>query len=88
MRGYRPSELRGDGGTLLTGEVRHPFQVANRLGILSFFYNYGMARFQSTPGGRAEPVIVARDVRLTRDGRETHWYSKYEGAVNSVKRTS
>jgi excinuclease ABC subunit A len=23
---------------------------------------------------------------VTRDGRETHWYSKYEGALNSIKR--
>jgi hemolysin activation/secretion protein len=50
VRGYRPSELRGDGGVLLTGEVRHPFQFANRLGIWGFFYDYGLVRFKATPG--------------------------------------
>ena len=50
VRGYRQSEVRGDGGTLLTAEVRHPFTVANRLGIWSIFYDYGKARFQGTPG--------------------------------------
>jgi hemolysin activation/secretion protein len=50
VRGYRPSELRGDGGILLTAEVRHPFTVANRLGTWSIFYDAGWARFQGTPG--------------------------------------
>jgi hemolysin activation/secretion protein len=50
VRGYRPSEVRGDGGILVTAEGRHPFTAANRLGILSFFYDYGLARFKATPG--------------------------------------
>jgi hemolysin activation/secretion protein len=50
VRGYRSSEVRGDGGILATAEGRHPFQLANRLAIFSFFYDYGLARFQSTPG--------------------------------------
>ncbi len=50
VRGYRSSEVRGDGGLLITGEVRHPFTVANRLGIWSIFYDYGSVRFKATPG--------------------------------------
>lgn len=50
VRGYRPSEVRGDGGILATAEGRHPFNLANRLGILSFFYDYGLVRFKATPG--------------------------------------
>jgi hemolysin activation/secretion protein len=50
VRAYRPSELRGDGGILVTAEARHPFNFANRLGIWSIFYDFGLARFQGTPG--------------------------------------
>ena len=50
VRGYRPSEVRGDGGILLTAELRRPFSVANRLGIWSIFYDAGLARFKATPG--------------------------------------
>ncbi|MBI1965788.1 MAG: ShlB/FhaC/HecB family hemolysin secretion/activation protein, partial [Betaproteobacteria bacterium] len=50
VRGYRPSEVRGDGGVLFTTELRHPINIANTLGILSFFYDVGVARFEGTPG--------------------------------------
>ena len=50
VRGYRSSEVRGDGGIQITGEGRHPFSLANRLGILSFFYDGGVVRFKGTPG--------------------------------------
>jgi len=50
VRGYRSSEVRGDGGFLVTGEVRRVFNAANRLGIWSIFYDAGIVRFQSTPG--------------------------------------
>ena len=49
VRGYRSSEVRGDGGLLLNAEVRTPINVANRLGIWSFFYDAGIARFKASP---------------------------------------
>jgi len=33
VRGYRPSELRGDSGYLITMELRRPFSLAGRYGI-------------------------------------------------------
>jgi len=50
VRGYRSSEVRGDGGFLVTAEVRRAFNAANRLGIWSIFYDAGIVRFQGTPG--------------------------------------
>jgi hemolysin activation/secretion protein len=49
VRGYRPSEVRGDGGILVNAEARRPFNIANRLGILSFFYDVGVVRFKANP---------------------------------------
>lgn len=49
VRGYRAAEVRGDGGVLLNAEARHPFNLGNRLGILSFFYDLGIARFKANP---------------------------------------
>lgn len=49
VRGYRPSEVRGDGGVLVNAELRRPFTLANRLGTLSFFYDIGVARFKANP---------------------------------------
>ena len=50
VRGYRSSEVRGDGGFLINAEVRRAFNAANRLGIWSIFYDAGIVRFQGTPG--------------------------------------
>ncbi len=50
VRGYRSSEVRGDGGFLINAEVRRVFNAANRLGIWSIFYDAGIVRFQGTPG--------------------------------------
>jgi hemolysin activation/secretion protein len=49
VRGYRSSEVRGDGGILVNAEARRPFTFGNRLGILSFFYDVGVARFKASP---------------------------------------
>jgi hemolysin activation/secretion protein len=49
VRGYRSSEVRGDGGILLNAELRHPVSFAKRLGIWSIFYDAGVARFKASP---------------------------------------
>jgi hemolysin activation/secretion protein len=49
VRGYRPSDLRGDGGVLFTSEMRRQVPFAGMLGIAGIFYDAGVARFKA-PG--------------------------------------
>lgn len=60
VRGYRPSELRGDGGALFTSELRRQVPVANLLGILGFFYDAGVARFKAP--GFVEGTVTIQSV--------------------------
>lgn len=41
VRGFRPSEVRGDSGWLATMELRRPFQLADVMGQLRFFGDGG-----------------------------------------------
>jgi hemolysin activation/secretion protein len=49
VRGYRSSELRGDKGWLATVELRRQISVFNTLGLVGFFYDAGVVKFQA-PG--------------------------------------
>ena len=49
VRGYRPSELRGDAGWLAQIELRRPFTVAGKSAVFSAFYDAGVVRFMA-PG--------------------------------------
>lgn len=44
VRGYRQSELRGDGGWLATLELRRQFVLGNTAGMFSTFYDEGSAK--------------------------------------------
>lgn len=47
VRGYRPSEIRGDSGYLGTAELRRPFSVAGKMGIFRFTADTGQAVFKA-----------------------------------------
>ncbi len=49
IRGYRSSELRGDKGWLATVELRRQLSVFNTLGVVAFFYDAGVVKYQA-PG--------------------------------------
>lgn len=49
VRGYRSSELRGDKGWVATAELRRQVSVFNTLGVVAFFYDAGVVKFQA-PG--------------------------------------
>jgi hemolysin activation/secretion protein len=49
VRGYRSSELRGDKGWLATVELRRQFSLFGKLGVVGFFYDAGVVKFQA-PG--------------------------------------
>lgn len=44
VRGYRPSELRGDNGWLATIELRRQFVLTNTAGMINLFYDDGSAK--------------------------------------------
>ncbi len=44
VRGYRPSELRGDNGWLTTIELRRQFVLTNTAGMINLFYDDGSAK--------------------------------------------
>jgi len=44
VRGYRPSELRGDNGWLATIELRRQFVLSNTAGMINLFYDDGSAK--------------------------------------------
>jgi len=46
VRGYRPSELRGDGVAQFTSELRRQLSVGNVLGTAGLFYDIGSARYK------------------------------------------
>lgn len=50
VRGYQPSELRGDAGWLATVEVRRQYQIFNHVGIFDLFYDQGAAHNKSANG--------------------------------------
>jgi hemolysin activation/secretion protein len=41
VRGYRPSDLRGETGWVATGELRRQFVAVNTVGVFSLFYDWG-----------------------------------------------
>jgi len=41
IRGYRPSDLRGETGWVATGELRRQFVAVNTVGVFSLFYDWG-----------------------------------------------
>ncbi len=49
VRGFRPSEVRGDSGYLATIEFRHPFTLANRIGSFRLDADAGEAIYKA-PG--------------------------------------
>ena len=50
VRGYRPSELRGDQGWLGTVELRRQFQALNVPGVGHVFYDLGSAKARGFGG--------------------------------------
>ena len=44
VRGYRPSELRGDNGWMATIELRRQFVLGNTAGVFNLFYDEGAAK--------------------------------------------
>lgn len=50
VRGYRPSELRGDQGWLGTVELRRQFQALNVAGVGHVFYDLGSAKAKGFAG--------------------------------------
>lgn len=44
VRGYRPSELRGDNGWVATIELRRQFVFGNTAGVFNLFYDEGSAK--------------------------------------------
>ncbi len=47
VRGYRPSELRGDSGMLVSAELRHPFAIASALGSMRIAVDAGQAVYKA-----------------------------------------
>ncbi|MBX3665603.1 MAG: ShlB/FhaC/HecB family hemolysin secretion/activation protein [Burkholderiales bacterium] len=41
VRGYRPSDLRGETGWVATGELRRQFVAVNTVGMFNMFYDWG-----------------------------------------------
>lgn len=47
VRGYRPSEIRGDSGYLGVAELRRPFSVAGKMSVFRFTADTGQAVFKA-----------------------------------------
>lgn len=70
VRGYRPSELRGDNGWVATIELRRQFVLVNTVGVFNLFYDEGSAkakgftRFDSIRGaGFGASVFPQKNLR-------------------------
>jgi hemolysin activation/secretion protein len=60
VRGYRPSELRGDGVALFTSELRRQLSIGNVLGTAGLFYDVGSARYKAP--GFVEGTVTIQSV--------------------------
>ncbi|WP_158590374.1 ShlB/FhaC/HecB family hemolysin secretion/activation protein [Noviherbaspirillum cavernae] len=49
VRAFRPAEVRGDSGALVTAELRHPFSIARSLGFIRLTADVGEATYKA-PG--------------------------------------